>query len=67
MLPAYDMEKRLQAQQLNPKFSVGTLGFEPGRSYFDSTVKKVLEGISGASAEINRRSNDPYSTGNGNQ
>jgi hypothetical protein len=67
MLPAYDTEKRLQAQELNPKFSVGTLAFEAGRSYFDSAVKEVGEGISAASAEINRRSNGPYSTGKGNE
>jgi hypothetical protein len=67
MLMAYDTEKRLQAQGLNPNFNVGTLVVEAGPSYFDSAVKEVGEGISTASAAISRRSNDPYITGKGNE
>jgi hypothetical protein len=67
MLAAYDTEKRLQAQGLNPNFSIGTLVIEAGPTYFDSAVKEVGEGISTATAEINRRTNASYVSGKTNE
>lgn len=63
MLAAYDTEKRLQAQGLNPKFDIATFVVEAGPTYFDSAVKEVGEGISTATAEIKGRSNASYVSG----
>ena len=63
MLAACDTEKRLQAHELSPKFSVETLVVEAGPSYFDSVVKEVGNGIATATAGIGRRSNDSYVSG----
>jgi hypothetical protein len=59
-LSAYDTEKRLQAQGLNPKFSIDTLTIEAGPAFFDSAVKQVGEGIDSISAEFGQRDPAPY-------
>jgi hypothetical protein len=64
MLSAYDTEKRLQAQNLAPKFGIDSLVIEAGPSFFDSAVKQVGEGIDSISVELSRRASTPYiSTG----
>jgi hypothetical protein len=60
MLSAYDTEKRLQAQELAPKFNIESLVIEAGPSFFDSAVKQVGEGIESASAELTKRDFAPY-------
>jgi len=59
-LSAYDTEKRLQAQELEPKFSIESLTIEAGPAYFDSAVKQVGEGIDSISAELGQRDTTPY-------
>ncbi len=59
-LSAYDTEKRLQAQGLEPKFSIESLVIEAGPSYFDSAVKQVGEGIDSISAGLTQRDAAPY-------
>lgn len=59
-LSAYDTEKRLQAQGLEPKFSIESLVIEAGSSYFDSAVKQVGEGIDSIGAELGQRDAAPY-------
>lgn len=62
MLSAYDTEKRLQTQNLAPKFSIDSLVIEAGPSFFDSAVKHVGEGIDSISVELSRRDTTPYIT-----
>jgi hypothetical protein len=62
MLSAYDTEKRLQAQNLAPRFSIDSLVIEAGPSFFDSAVKQVGEGIDSISVELSRRDTTPYIT-----
>jgi hypothetical protein len=62
MLSAYDTEKRLQTQNLAPKFSIDSLVIEAGPSFFDSAVKQVGEGIDSISVELSRRDATPYIT-----
>jgi hypothetical protein len=62
MLSAYDTEKRLQTQNLAPKFSIDSLVIEAGPSFFDSAVKQVGEGIDSISIELSRRDTTPYIT-----
>jgi Cytosol aminopeptidase family, N-terminal domain len=63
-LSAYDTEKRLQAQGLEPKFNIESLIIEAGPSYFDSAVKQVGEGITSVTTELGQRDAAPYeSTG----
>ena len=59
-LSAYDTEKRLQAQGLEPKFSIESLTIEAGPAYFDSAVKQVGEGIDSMSTELGERDTAPY-------
>jgi len=59
-LLAYDTEKRLQAQGLEPEFSIESLVIEAGPSYFDSAVKQVGEGIDSVNAELAQRDAAPY-------
>ena len=59
-LSAYDTEKRLQTQGLEPKFNVESLAIEAGPSYFDSAVKQVGEGIDSVTAELAKRNSAPY-------
>jgi len=59
-LSAYDTEQRLQAQGLEPKFSIESLTIEAGPSYFDSAVKQVGEGIDSVTAELAKRDSVPY-------
>jgi hypothetical protein len=61
-LSAYDTEKRLQAQGLEPKFSIESLTIEAGPAFFDSAVKHVGEGIESENAELERRDSAPYCT-----
>ena len=60
MLEAYDTEKRLQAQGLASEFSIESCVIEAGPSFFDGAVKKVGEGISSISAELQKRDSTPY-------
>jgi hypothetical protein len=60
MLSAYDTEKRLQAQGLEPKFSIETFVIEAGPAFFDSAVKQVGEGIDSVTAELGQRNAAPY-------
>lgn len=60
MLGAYDTEKRLQAQNLQPQFSIQSLVIEAGPTYFDSAVKQVGEGISATSSRLKERDTSPY-------
>ena len=60
MLGAYDTEKRLQAQNLQPQFSIQSLVIEAGPSYFDSAVKQVGEGITATSSKLKERDTSPY-------
>jgi hypothetical protein len=59
-LSAYDTEKRLQAQGLEPKFIIESLTIEAGPAYFDSAVKQVGEGIDYITAELGQRDTTPY-------
>ena len=59
-LSAYDTEKRLQAQGLEPDFSIKSLTIEAGPSYFESAVKQVGEGIDSMTAELSQRDTAPY-------
>ena len=61
-LLAYDTEKRLQAQELGPKFSIEDLVIEAGPAYFDDAVKQVGAGIDAVSTGLAQRSSDPYSS-----
>jgi hypothetical protein len=59
-LSAYDTEKRLQAQGLNPQFDIASLVIEAGPSFFDSAVKQVGEGIDTIGGELAKRDAAPY-------
>lgn len=59
-LSAYDTEKRLQAQDLAPKFDLESLVIEAGPSYFDSAVKQVGEGIEASTAALAQRDTSSY-------
>ena len=59
-LAAYDTEKRLQAQELAPGFSIDSLVIEAGPAYFNSAVKQVGEGVDSATAELSQRAAAPY-------
>lgn len=61
-LSAYDTEKRLQAQKLEPDFNVASLTIEAGPSYFDSAVRQVGEGIDSITAELGQRNGAPYAS-----
>jgi len=61
-LSAYDTEKRLQAQGLEPGFSIKSLVIEAGPSYFDSAVNQVGQGIDSSAAELAQRDASPYCT-----
>jgi len=61
-LMAYDTEKRLQAQDLAPKFSIEDLVIEAGPAYFDDAVKQVGAGIDSVSNDLGQRSTTPYSS-----
>src|SRR6266571_8301922 len=62
MLAAYDTEKRLQAQDLAPKFSIESFVIEAGPSFFDGAVKQVGQGIDSVTAELQRRDATPYAS-----
>jgi len=62
LLSAYDTEKRLQAQGLEPQFSVEQVVIEAGPAYFDSAVKQVGEGIIAVQSELSRRDTAPYAS-----
>jgi leucyl aminopeptidase len=59
-LLAYDTEKRLQVQRLEPKFVIKSLVIEAGPAYFDSAVRQVGEGIDLISTELAQRDSAPY-------
>jgi hypothetical protein len=61
-LMAYDTEKRLQAQELAPRFSIEDLVIEAGPAYFDDAVKQVGAGIDSVSNDLAQRSTAPYSS-----
>ena len=60
MLTAYDTEKRLQAQDLAPAFSIEDLVIEAGPTFFDSAVKQVSEGIESITGVLAERTAAPY-------
>ena len=60
MLTAYDTEKRLQAQDLAPEFSIEDLVIEAGPTFFDSAVKQVSEGIESITVVLAERTAAPY-------
>jgi len=60
MLSAYDTEKRLQAQNLAPSFSIESVVIEAGPAYFEGAAKQVSEGIESMAAEIAKRTSVPY-------
>ncbi|HKQ40670.1 MAG TPA: M17 family peptidase N-terminal domain-containing protein [Verrucomicrobiae bacterium] len=60
MLAAYDTEKRLQAQNLQPQFSIESLVIEAGPTYFDGAVKQVGEGLIATSSRLKERDPSPY-------
>jgi hypothetical protein len=62
MLSAYDTEKRLQAQELAPSFSIENVVIEAGPTYFEGAAKQVSEGIESMATEIARRSAAPYTS-----
>src|SRR5260221_1324919 len=43
MLTAYDTEKRLQAQELAPSFTIESVVIEAGPTYFEDAAKQVSE------------------------
>lgn len=59
-LSAYDTEKRLQAQDLAPAFSIDDLVIEAGPAFFDGAVKQVGEGIDAATSDLAQRNTAPY-------
>lgn len=59
-LSAYDTEKRLQAQDLAPAFSIDDLVIEAGPAFFDGAVKQVGEGIDAATGDLGQRNTAPY-------
>jgi len=61
-LMAYDTEKRLQAQDLAPKFSIEDLVIEAGPAFFDDAVKQVGAGIDSVSNDLGQRNAAPYSS-----
>lgn len=61
-LLAYDTEKRMQAQELAPKFSIEDLVIEAGPAYFNDAVKQVGAGIDSVSNDLGQRSATPYSS-----
>jgi hypothetical protein len=62
MLSAYDTEKRLQAQELAPSFSIENVVVEAGPTYFEGVAKQVSEGIESMATEIAKRSAAPYTS-----
>ena len=62
MLAAYDTEKRLQAQDLAPKFSIESFVIEAGPTFFDGAVKQVGQGIESITAELQKRDSAPYTS-----
>jgi Cytosol aminopeptidase family, N-terminal domain len=60
MLAAYDTEKRLQAQNLAPEFSIDSVVIEAGPGFFDSAVKQVGQGIDSTMVELAKRDSTPY-------
>jgi hypothetical protein len=62
MLSAYDTEKRLQAQELAPSFSIESVVIEAGPTYFEGAAKQVSEGIESMAVEIAKRNAAPYSS-----
>lgn len=62
MLSAYDTEKRLQAQGLEPKFSIESFVIEAGPTYFDSAVEQVGKGIDSISVQLGQRETSRYAS-----
>src|SRR5215468_1163593 len=62
MLSAYDTEKRLQAQDLAPNFSIESFVIEAGPSFFDGAVKQVGQGIDSVTAELQKRDTTPFAS-----
>ncbi len=60
VLLAYDTEKKLQAQNLAPQFSIDEWVMEAGTKYFDSAVAKVGAVIGKADSAIKARNTSPY-------
>ncbi len=61
-LSAYDTEKRLQAQGLEPRFNIKSLTIEAGPAFFDSAVRQVGQGIDSMPTELSQRDSAPYSS-----
>jgi Cytosol aminopeptidase family, N-terminal domain len=59
-LSAYDTEKRLQAQDLGPRFSIKSLTIEAGPAFYDSAVRQVGDGINSIGTELDQRETAPY-------
>jgi Cytosol aminopeptidase family, N-terminal domain len=59
-LSAYDTEKRLQEQGLEPNFKIDSLTIEAGPAFYDSAVRQVGDGIDSIGAELDQRENAPY-------
>lgn len=59
-LSAYDTEKRLQMQGLEPGFDIESLTIEAGPAFFDSAVRQVGEGIDSMNMELEHRDGTPY-------
>jgi hypothetical protein len=60
MLLAYDTEKRLQKERLAKSFTLEEWVVEAGPDYFEDTLKGVQLGIEKATAEIAKRTTEPY-------
>jgi Cytosol aminopeptidase family, N-terminal domain len=61
-LSAYDTEKRLQEQGLEPNFKIDSLTIEAGPVFYDSAVRQVGDGINSIGAELDQRETAPYCT-----
>lgn len=61
-LLAYDTEKRLQAQGMEPNFKIDSLTIEAGPAFYDSAVRQVGDGINSIGTELDQRETAPYCT-----
>ena len=61
-LSAYDTEKRLQEQGMEPNFKIDSLTIEAGPAFYESAVRQVGDGISSIGPELDQRETAPYCT-----
>ena len=57
---AYDTEKKLQNQGLQPSLTISNLVIEAGPKYFDGAATKVAAAVNNTTTAINERSTAPY-------